>query len=418
MSELKPDWTRVKFGEVVRQVKERVDPADPGLERFVAGEHMDTDDLRIRRWGEIGDGYLGPAFHARFRPGHVLYGSRRTYLRKVAVADFDGVCANTTFVLESAARDVLLPELLPFLMQTEMFHAHSRRESKGSVNPYVNFSDLAWYEFALPPLVEQKRIVALLSVSTELVNVANQLVEAAKSTRDASLASFVSGGASWSLTTESVQSIDLPEAWTTVRMDEICTAPVTSGTTPASGRVQVETQYPFIRVQNLTFDGTLNFLESPEWLEGDAFLSSPSRHVLPGDILINIVGPPLGKVSIVPHGFPTAMINQAIVRYRINEPNLRIFVLGYLMSRWAKHWLLLHSTKTSGQRNINSSTAAALPIALPPLDQLASLSTQVLAAVRLPEVAERNLARNRLFHSQLLKKCLAGDAGNTAGALP
>ena len=94
----------------------------------------------------------------RFKPGHVLYGSRRTYLRKVALADFEGITANTTYVLESRAPDVLLPELLPFIMQTESFNAHSKRESKGSVNPYVNFSDLAWYEFSLPPLEEQRRI--------------------------------------------------------------------------------------------------------------------------------------------------------------------------------------------------------------------------------------------------------------------
>ena len=68
----------VKFGDVVRQVKDKVDPQTAGLERYVAGEHMDTDNLHIRRWGEVGDGYLGPAFHMRFEPGQVLYGSRRT----------------------------------------------------------------------------------------------------------------------------------------------------------------------------------------------------------------------------------------------------------------------------------------------------------------------------------------------------
>jgi len=94
----------------------------------------------------------------RFKPGHVLYGSRRTYLRKVAVADFEGVTANTTFVVESKDPQVLLPELLPFIMQTESFHEHSIKQSKGSVNPYVNFSDLTRYEFALPPLEEQRRI--------------------------------------------------------------------------------------------------------------------------------------------------------------------------------------------------------------------------------------------------------------------
>lgn len=144
--DLKPGWRRVKFGDVVRQCKEKADPETSGLERYIAGDHMDTDDLRLRRWGEIGSGYLGPAFRMRFKPGQILYGSRRTYLRKVAVADFEGICANTTFVLEPKNPNELLPEFLPFLMQTEAFNAFSVKNSKGSVNPYINFSDLARFE--------------------------------------------------------------------------------------------------------------------------------------------------------------------------------------------------------------------------------------------------------------------------------
>ncbi len=160
-------WTRVAFGDVVHKVNDKVDPWDSGLERYVAGEHMDTDDLRIRRWGLVGDGYLGPAFHMRFRAGHVLYGSRRTYLRKVALADFAGITANTTFVLETKDPAVLMPELLPFLMQTDAFHSYSIKHSKGSVNPYINFSDLEAFEFQLPPIQEQARLVeALLAYRT------------------------------------------------------------------------------------------------------------------------------------------------------------------------------------------------------------------------------------------------------------
>lgn len=47
---VKAGWTRVAFGDMVRQVKDRVDPVKAGLERYVAGEHMDTDGLRIRRY--------------------------------------------------------------------------------------------------------------------------------------------------------------------------------------------------------------------------------------------------------------------------------------------------------------------------------------------------------------------------------
>lgn len=178
MGKLKPGWQRVKFGDVVRQVKTKIDPETSGLQRYVAGEHMDTDDLRIRRWGDVGDGYLGPAFHMRFKPGQVLYGSRRTYLRKVAVPEFEGICANTTFVLETAAPTKLLPEFLPFLMQTEAFHEHSKRESKGSVNPYVNFTDLAWFEFGLPPIEEQQQLTAVARASDLVRQSLRTVVEA------------------------------------------------------------------------------------------------------------------------------------------------------------------------------------------------------------------------------------------------
>src|SRR5450755_3938721 len=114
-------WRTVTFGDVARQVKTNADPATSGLDRYVAGEHMDSNNLLLARWGTVGDGYVGPAFHRRFAPGQVLYGSRRTYLRKVAVATFDGICANTTFVIEPA-EEALLPEFLPYVMVTEAFH--------------------------------------------------------------------------------------------------------------------------------------------------------------------------------------------------------------------------------------------------------------------------------------------------------
>ncbi|MFY1599714.1 restriction endonuclease subunit S, partial [Micromonospora sp. WMMD737] len=165
----KRTWKRTILGDVAEASKEKCDPADGEVERYVAGEHMDTDDLTIHRWGEIGDGYLGPAFHRRFRPGQVLYGSRRTYLRKVAVADFDGVCANTTFVIQPKDERVLLSRFLPFVLTAEPFHAFALAESKGSVNPYVNWSDIARYEFGLPPLDEQKRIADLLWAVQEAI---------------------------------------------------------------------------------------------------------------------------------------------------------------------------------------------------------------------------------------------------------
>jgi len=188
----------VRFGDVVRKVMNKVDPVASGIERYVAGEHMDSDDWRVRRSGSVGDGYLGPAFHVHFQPGQVLYGSRRTYLRKVAVADFEGVCANTTFVLEPAT-ERLDPRYLLYVMSTERFHRNSISLSKGSTNPYINFSDIAPYEFELPSLDEQHRAVELLSASDTHIDSLLLLLDKSHTAARSVLREMTTGGgAGWS----------------------------------------------------------------------------------------------------------------------------------------------------------------------------------------------------------------------------
>ena len=107
---LKPGWRKVKFGEVVHLSKVRSkDPLAEGYERYVGLEHLEPGDLRIRSWGNVAD---GTTFTSVFKPGQVLFGKRRAYQRKVAVADFEGVCSGDIYVLESQDANVLLPELL------------------------------------------------------------------------------------------------------------------------------------------------------------------------------------------------------------------------------------------------------------------------------------------------------------------
>ncbi|HFK0362785.1 restriction endonuclease subunit S [Listeria monocytogenes] len=154
--------SRVRFGDIVTDVKKKVDRNNNPYEFYVAGDHMDTEDLEIHRKGKFATDDVGPAFIREFKVGQVLYGSRRTYLKKVAVADFDGVTANTTFVLETSDDKKFLQELLPFVMLSEGFTQWSIMKSKGSTNPYVLFSDLADYEFELPDIEKQRELAKVL----------------------------------------------------------------------------------------------------------------------------------------------------------------------------------------------------------------------------------------------------------------
>ena len=154
---------RYRFGDVVKEVKINVNRDNNPYEFYVAGDHMDSEDLIIRRKGRFLTDDVGPAFTRIFHPGQVLYGSRRTYLKKVAIADFDGICANTTFVLETKDNNIFTQELLPFIMLSDRFTEWSVSHSKGSTNPYVLFSDLADFEIELPDINTQRSLAKKLT---------------------------------------------------------------------------------------------------------------------------------------------------------------------------------------------------------------------------------------------------------------
>lgn len=153
-------WQRVKFGDVVKNVNENVkDLAASGIERVIGLEHLEPGKLRIDRWGEITP---ETKFTRSVKPGQTLFGKRRSYQRKTAYAEFDAVCSGDILVFESANPTRLLPELLPFIAMTDGFYNKALETSAGSLSPRTRWSDLAKYEFDLPPLDQQKRIADLL----------------------------------------------------------------------------------------------------------------------------------------------------------------------------------------------------------------------------------------------------------------
>lgn len=168
MSSLKPGWKMVKFGEVVTNANlvER-DPEANGVERIVGLEHIDPENLHVRRWNSVAD---GTSFTRKFVPGQTLFGKRRAYQRKVAYAEFEGICSGDILTFEPKNRKVLLPELLPFICQSDAFFDHALDTSAGSLSPRTSWTALQDFEFPLPPLDEQKRIAEILWAADEAVS--------------------------------------------------------------------------------------------------------------------------------------------------------------------------------------------------------------------------------------------------------
>ncbi|WP_372571706.1 restriction endonuclease subunit S [Ruegeria jejuensis] len=144
-----------RFDQLADQINKRVMPDETDVERYVGLEHLDPDSLRIRRWGDTSE---VESTKLLFQPGDIIFGKRRVYQRKVAVADFEGICSAHAMVLR-AKPETVLPEFLPFFMQSDLFMERALSISVGSLSPTINWKALAKEEFLLPPIQEQARLV-------------------------------------------------------------------------------------------------------------------------------------------------------------------------------------------------------------------------------------------------------------------
>jgi type I restriction enzyme S subunit len=158
----KSTWKWVRLGDVIRRSRSQADPANGDVDRYVGGGHIDSDSLTIERFGDVNDGQMGSTFTYLFKPGQILFVSARPYLRKSGVVNFSGVVADKTYVLDALPENGLLQEFLPFLLASDHFIAYATAEATGSMNPRLLWGQMQRYEFALPPLDQQKRIADLM----------------------------------------------------------------------------------------------------------------------------------------------------------------------------------------------------------------------------------------------------------------
>ena len=150
----------VKFGDVAREYKITI--KNSAGYPIVGLEHLTPSEIDLVHWDEN----VETTFSKGFKKGHVLFGRRRAYLKKAAVAPFDGICSGDIIVIE-ADEDKIRADLLPFIIQNDLFFDYAMSKSAGGLSPRVKWTDLKEYEFNLPPLIEQESLVDLLSSAYE-----------------------------------------------------------------------------------------------------------------------------------------------------------------------------------------------------------------------------------------------------------
>ena len=147
--------SKVRLGDVAIEVRE-TSKCPEGLP-VVGLEHLLPSEITLTQWSDTSDNTFNKLFHK----GQILFGRRRAYLKKAAVAPFDGVCSGDITVI-AAKPERLLTELLPFIIRNDAFFDYAMEKSAGSLSPRVKWAQLAEYEFDLPELEEQQKLANLL----------------------------------------------------------------------------------------------------------------------------------------------------------------------------------------------------------------------------------------------------------------
>lgn len=383
----------VRFGEVVRDVNEAErNPLDAGLERFVGLEHIEPENLHLKQWGSLADDEV--SFTKRFRKGQVLFGKRRAYQRKVAVAEFDGICSSDILTFETKGDD-LLPELLPFIVQSEGFFEHALGTSSGSLSPRTRWSQLQDYEFPLPPKDEQRRIADFLWAADEYLEALRVTFEATREVRRCTLLTAYRQGFGH---TEFVDTPigPRPSSWRVAELQDFYEVQLGKMISPKSR--DGEFQRPYIRNANVQW----NRLE----LDDVATMSfSPSEvprfELRYGDILA-CEGRHVGKSAIWRNEIPGACYQKALHRLR---PRCGFQVPEFMLYQMEFASLTGVFSETTGETTIPHLPAERLRTILfsfPPQDEQRAIADRIAVIDAAVSRTHSHIAHTKALSDHLL----------------
>ena len=155
LPELPQGWVWTDLGEIIEPSKEKINPQEIERMPYVGLEHIERDTGRL-----LGFGYSEEvrSTKAVFQRGDLLYGKLRPYLNKVHIADFDGVCSTDILVFPKSS--YVSNRYLLYRLLSGDFVRYANLNVSGVQHPRANFKTLSQFPVGLPPLPEQRRLVA------------------------------------------------------------------------------------------------------------------------------------------------------------------------------------------------------------------------------------------------------------------
>ncbi len=200
---------------------------------------------------------------------------------------------------------------------------------------------------------------------------------------------------------ESDEPFQIPVSWIWCRLGEI--AFITSGSTPSQAAF-VSEGIPYLKMYNLR-NQEIDFLYKPQFIKEEVHSGQLKRcRAYPGDILMNIVGPPLGKIAIIPADLPECNFNQAAVLIRPYLKEMNYYISWYLNEMSEINYI---DTKgIAGQTNISVTQAHNMRIALPSLKEQKRIVYKLDKLMQNCDALEESINQSAAYNEKLLQQVL------------
>ena len=336
---------KVLLGDVATERKETYKGSKAGYP-IVGLEHLIPEKITLTAWSEDSENTFSKMFHK----GDILFGRRRAYLKKAAVAPFDGICSGDITVIQ-ANPEKIIPELLPFIIQNDTLFDFAVGKSAGSLSPRVKWQHLKNYEFELPNMDKQRELAELLWAMDATKKSYQELITA---TDELVKSQFI---VEFGLPDENDHGYEIGSIG-----DVVCD--VHYGT---SKKASEDGEYTYLRMNNITYDGVLDLSDTKK-------ISLPDKEltgciVKKGDVLFNRTNSRdlVGKTCVFNQEEPM-IIAGYIIRLRMNGRVLPEYLSTFLNLKSSKKMLMEMAKGAVGQANINAQEVQSIAMIIPPME--------------------------------------------------
>lgn len=405
------EFAMVRFSEMARQVKTKVKPADTDLDRYVGLEHLDPESLHIRRWGVPGD-VTGEKIVVR--KGDIIFGKRRAYQRKVAIADFDCICSAHAMVLQPK-EGVVIRELFPFFLQSDIFMNRAVQISVGGLSPTINWKDLAGQEFPLPPIEEQRRIAGVLWVAEDVIVKNEALVAALEKYKNAILSQvFDDGKILLNINNKKNEAkIVAQDGCQIKKLGDISKEKMANGL--FVNKDKFGDGNLFFNVVNVYKNITLSKQNEHSLDRVKCSKQEIKKYSLHNDDLIfvrsSLKKEGIGQCCIVKDTSEPIIYDCHLIRVRVNEKIAQPLYLAYYFNSKKGKAELIKRSKSTTMTTLDQGDLSDVRVRLPPLDRQIKLSTVFSAIDDTIAAARASVEASKALKMRLINEFLSSKKG-------